>query len=222
MKLISRILLSIFLLAVNSTAQEGVGFLNFVNLIPADKACEIKINSKDPAKGGLKSGDYTGWFLFPTGQCSLVVKVEGLKEFKAKLEIKEGIGALVAIYIEPDPKQSEDDEPSPPLLKIKGFPTYESNGLELRFASVCAEDNRFEIGPLKLDVDRFEVIDIPSWNGAGFELKKNGKKVKKVSSMREKEAFYLLAGSDTEGNCTAALVFGGTPGVPDHLKKKKP
>lgn len=195
--------------------------MNFVNLVPGDKVCEIRIESKNPAGDGLKSASYTGWFLFPVGPCALSLKVEGLEEVKGSLNIEEGAGLLYAIYLEPDPKPAKDDKPAPPLLKIRSFPAFEAEGRALRFASVCAEDNRFQLGPQAVDVERFQVMEIPTWSGAGFPLKKNGKAVRKIPSVQEQEPYYLLAGSDLEGNCTAALVFAGKPGIPPWRQKKK-
>ncbi len=222
MKKLFRTVVSALLLVGPTMAQEGRGFLNFVNLIPGAKTCEIRIDSKNPSGDGLESGDDTGWFLYPVGSASLTIAMEGLEEAKGSLQIKEGVGSLVAIYLEADPKPSKNDEPAPPLLRIKSFPTYQAEGLALRFVSLCPTDNRFQLGTQRLEVERFKINEIPGWSGASFQIKKNGKNVAKIPSMREKEPFYLLAGSDLEGNHTAALVYGGTVSVPPWRQKKKP
>lgn len=221
MKKFVRIIALISCSVITSLAQDDYGFLNFVNMIPGDGACEIRIDSKNPAGDGLKSGDDTGWFLFPVGSASLTITYGDLKEAKGTLQIKEGVGSLVAIILEADPKPTKDGKPAPPVLRIKSFPTYEAEGRALHFASLCPGVNRFQLGTFQIEVERFKIIDIPNWTGAGFDLKRNGKNIAKIPAMREEEPHYLLVGTDFEGNHTAALVYGGVVEVPPWRQKPK-
>lgn len=204
-----------------SSARDGYGFLNFANVIPGETPCEILVNSTNPAKQGLKSSTHTGWFLFPAGSCSFSVKAEGFEEIKGEMTIEEGIGSLIVIFTEKDPAAETGAKPVPRVLRTKSFPTYQSKGREMRFVSLCEAEHRFQLGALSLEVERFRITPIPSWTGAGFELKKNGQSIGKISTTREKEPFYLFAGSDVEGNYAAVLVFAGKPGVPAWRKKKR-
>jgi len=221
MKELCKILLLILTLSLPSPAQDGYGFLNFVNMIPGDGSCEIRIDSKNPAGDGLKSANDTGWFLFPVGSRSLTITSGELKEAKGDLTIEEGVGSLIAIYLEANPKPQKDGKPSPPLIRIRSFPNYNAEGLALRFVSLCQVDNRFQLGTVRLNVEPFKTVEVPGWNGAGFVVKKNGKDIGKIPDMREKEPHYLIAATDLEGNYTVALVYGGGVKVPPWRQKKK-
>lgn len=222
MKAAVKLLILTIFAAIPSMAQEAYGYLNLVNMVPGNKACDILIDSKNPSGEGLKSADDTGWFLFPIGTHSITIGMDGLKEQKGTLEIKEGEGTLIAIFLQADPKLDKDGKPSPPLLRIKKLPTIATEGLSLHLVSLCPLDKRFQLGASHIEVEQFKVIDIPNWTGAGFKIRRNGNDIAEIPNRREKEPYYLLVADDLEGKYTAALVFGGMPNVPPWRMKKEP
>lgn len=220
--LVSALLLA--LLHTPATHAEGDhGFINFINMIPGEEKCEIRIDSKNPASQGLAPGIHTGWFIYPSGPAKISVTLGDLAPVKGSIEIGQGTGSLIAIYLEPPPlPTTKEGKPAPPVIRIRSLPTYTTEGLSLHFMSLCPTDNRFELGTQRLEPEPFKTIDIPGWTGAGFQLKKNGKVIGSVSEMREKEPFYLLVGTDLKGTYLTTLVFGGTASTPPWREKKKP
>ncbi|MDP4623796.1 MAG: hypothetical protein NWT08_01530 [Akkermansiaceae bacterium] len=221
MKRLANILIITFVQAFCAQAQDDHGFVNFVNMIPGKGKCEIRIDSKNPSGDGLSAGSHTGWFLYPSGSARVTVSLGDLDPIKGSIEIGKGVGSLIAVYLEPPPEPLKDGKPTPPALRIRSLPTYASEGLSLHFMTLCPSDNRFDLGTQRLNLEPFKTTDIPTWTGAGFTIKKNGKVIGEVSEMREKEPFYLLVGTDLEGKYICSLVFGGTAKTPPWRQKKK-
>ncbi len=209
------------LLPLAAQQGDGYGFLNITNLIPGETPCEISIGGEEVVKGGLGSGAHTGWFMVGNGSKTLTISMAGLDPASGSIEITEGAGNLVGIFLEPDKRRKPDGKPYPPKLRIKSFPTYESKGFGLKFVSLCPGDNRFKLGPLNLDPKRFAPVEIPKWNGSGFEVFCNGDSIGNAGGSSESGAFYLLVGTDSKGGYVSALVNSDRQEVPEYLKKNK-
>ena len=212
------------ILPLSAQEGDGYGFLNIANLIPGDTPCKISIGGEELVSDGLKAGTYTGWFMVKTGSKKIEIKRGELDPASGSMQFVEGLGNLVAIYLEPDPRVKPDGKPYPPKIRIKSFPTFDSKGYGLRFVSLCPGENRFQIGNLKLDPKQFDPVKIPSWSGRGFEISRNGSSIGRVTGSSESGAFYLLVGSDQNGFHSSVLVSSNAQEVPEYLKpdKKKP
>lgn len=210
------------LLPLSAQDGEGYGFLNIANLVPGDTPCEINIGGESLKPDGLKSGADTGWFMVRNGSKELKVSVGELESATGTIVITEAKGNLIGIYLEPDPRLDSEGRPNPPRIRIKSFPTYETTGFALKFVSLCPEQGRFQLGPLKIDAKPFVPIEIPKWNGGGFEIIHNGEKAGQVSGSSEGGAFYLLVGEDQKGGKAAVLVGANMQEVPEYLRKDKP
>jgi len=210
-------------LAIPVSAQEGdgYGFLNIANLIPGDVPCEIQIGGKDLVPDGLKAGTYTGWFMAKTGSKSMTVSMGELASASGNIQLVEGQGNLVGIFLEPDTRRNSEGRLYPPKIRIKSFPTYETKGYGLKFVSLCPGENRFQLGSLKLDPKTFTPVEIPKWNGGGFEIFRNGDSIGKVSGSTESGAFYLLVGAGVEGEFASVIVSANKQEVPEYLKPEK-
>ena len=160
MRNLCRLLAAFCLLTTGLHAQEGdgFGFLNIVNLIPGDIPADVTLGGKELIPEGMKSADFTGWFVIPVGAKSITIalrKQEDEKPAIAKasgnIEVGEGLSNVIAMFLQPDPRIKPDGTPYPPKIRIKSFPAFASKGYGLRFVSTCATEERFQIGPLKLD-----------------------------------------------------------------------
>lgn len=225
MKALSRsfsCLIALIVLAAPLTAQEGegYGFLNIANLIPAKEPCEIKIGGEVLAPDGLAGGDYTGWFMVAKGTRNITITSEGGKPVTGSLNIEEGRGNLIAIYLEPDKRPQPDGKPSPPVVRIRSYPTYKATGYDLKLVSFHPGENRFQLGPLKLEPEPYKAVEIPKWNGNGFAISRNGESLGDIRGASESGAFYLLLGTDLAGAHTAVLVSANEQEVPEYLRKK--
>lgn len=214
-------IVSALLLPLSAQEGEGYGFLNIANLIPGDIPCEITIGGEILKDDGLKSGKYTGWFMVRNGSKNLKVSLGELESASGSITITEGKGNLIGIYLEPDPRRDSEGRPNPPRIRIKSFPTYETSGFGLKFVSLYPEQSRFQLGPLKIDAKPFEPVEIPKWNGSGFEITHNGESAGRISGSSEGGAFYLLAGADQQGGKAAVLVSADNQEVPEYLRKDK-
>lgn len=215
-------LLSALLAPLSAQEGDGYGFLNIANLIPADDPCEIMIGGETLVPDGLKPGEYTGWFMVKKGSKNITISLGEMDAAAGNITLVEGQGNLIAIYLEPDDRVKPDGRPFPPKIRIRSFPTYESKGFGLKFVSFYPGENRFQLGPLKLDPEPFKPLEIPKWNGGGFEISRNGSSVSKVGGSSEGGAFYLLVGTDLKDGHTAVLVSSNHQEVPEYLKEKKP
>lgn len=210
-------------LALPLSAQEGEGyaFLNIANLIPGKEPCGINIGGEELRPGGLEGGAYTGWFMVKAGSKTMTITCGELDKASGSLQFVEGVANLVAIYLEPDKRKEPDGTPFPPKLRIKSFPAFDSRGYGLKFISLCPGANRFQIGPMKIDPEPFEAVNIPKWNGGAFEILRGGASIGKVSARSESGAFYLLVGTDHEDSYTSVLVSSNKQEVPEYLRKKE-
>jgi hypothetical protein len=207
---------------------DGFGFLNIVNLIPGDTPAEVEIGGKKLVPGGMKSGDFTGWFVVPVGSKSLAIAVEkpegeaaAIAKATGEIQVTEGAANVVAMFLQPDPRTKPDGTPLPPRIRIKSFPAYDSRGFGLRFVSMCPEDMRFQIGSLKLDAKPLEPIVIPKWTGAGFEVMHNGKPVGKTAGSTEPGSFYLFTAPGEAGAFITVLTRSDPQVIPPWMKKEK-
>lgn len=227
----SSLLLALALLATGLPAQEagGSGFLNIVNLIPGKIPAEVRIGGKELIPGGMKPGDFTGWFMVPAGEKSLSIELAKpeteatpaiSKEF-GKIDVTTGIANLVAMFLQPSLRVKEDGTPFPPRIRIRSFPAYECKGYGLKFVSACTAEKRFQIGPLKLDAKPFDPIDIPNWSGAGFEIIHDGKSIGKTAGSSEPNPFYLFVADGEDGGYITALIRSGTQQAPPWIEEKK-
>lgn len=215
------VILGALLLPVSAQQGDGYGFLNIANLVPGEDPCEITIGGEKVVNGGLKSGSYTGWFMVQNGSKTVSLTIGELDTASGSIEISEGNGNLIAIFLEPDTRTNSEGRPYPPKIRIKSFPTYGAKGFGLKFVSLCQGENRFQLGPLKLDPKRYDPIEIPKWNGGGFEIKRNGKSIGNIGGSSESGAFYALVGTDGDGEHAIALVNSDQQEVPEYLKKDK-
>jgi len=214
-------LLGLLILPLSAQNGDGYGFLNIANLIPGNGACEISIGGETLVPDGLKSGTYTGWFMVKPGAKSITISFGELKSASGNITITEGAGNLIGIYLEPDKRLDTEGKPLPPKIRIKSFPSFASKGFGLKFVSLFPEKSRFQIGNLKLEAEPFKPLEIPKWNGAGFEILHSGKPVGKTTSSSESGAFYLLVGTDSEGAYASVLVSSNDQEVPGYLKPEK-
>ena len=209
------------LLPVSAQEGEGYGFLNIANLVPGDVPCVVKIGGETLVPDGMKGGTYTGWFMCKNGAKTIEISLGELGKESGTIQVTEGDGKLIGIYLEPSKRTNADGKPLPPRLRIRSFPTYESKGFGLKLVSLNPEVCRIHLGSLKIEAKPYEAIEVPKWNGGGFELTCNGKPVGKISSRSEGGAFYLLVGSDPQGRSTSTLVSVNQQEVPEYLRKKK-
>ncbi|MGJ8643673.1 MAG: hypothetical protein ACSHX9_09715 [Luteolibacter sp.] len=221
--LISLIAASVaLLLPVVAQEEQGYGFLNLANLIPGDVPCGISIGGKKVVPDGLGGGTYTGWFMVKTGSTDIEVSYGELGEESGSIQVAEGQGNIIAIYLEPDTRTNSEGRPYPPRLRIRSFPIYESRGYGLKFVSLYPELCRFQLGSLKIEAKPFDAIEVPNWNGRGFQITANGEPAGIVTGSSEGGAFYLLAGTDQNGGKAAVLISANQQEVPEYLRKKKP
>jgi hypothetical protein len=211
------------MLIISAAAQEGdgYGFLNIANLVPGDTTCKITIGGEELVPDGLKGGAYTGWFMVKNGSKSISISRDDLDPASGAIQINEGVGNLIAIYLEPDTRPDTADKVYPPRLRIKSFPTYESKGFGLKFVSFCPGVNRFQLGPLKLEPKPFAPVEVPKWSGRGFDILRNGASIGNVSGSSESGAFYLFVGADGKDGYATVLVSSNAQEVPEYLKIDK-
>lgn len=223
MKKLSKALASLALLTLQLSAQEGdgYGFLNIANLIPGNEACEITIGGETLVPDGLESSSYTGWFMVRPGAKTLTVNLGELDKASGAIQIVEGAGNLIGIYLEPNKRLDSEGKPLPPKIRIKSFPTYDSRGFALKFVSLFPAESRFQLGSLKFEAEPFKPVEIPKWNGGGFEILQEGKSIGKASGSSESGSFYLLIGTDNKGAYASVLVSSNHQEVPGYLKPKK-
>jgi hypothetical protein len=200
------------------TEGVGYGFLNIANLIPGTDSCQISIGGEVLVPDGLKASSYTGWFMVKPGSKSIKITVGELDTASGTVQIIEGIGNLVGIFLEPDKRVDSEGKPFPPKIRIKSFPTYNPRGYGLKFVSLCPDEGRFQLGNLKFDAEPLKPVDIPKWNGSGFEILRSGESIGKAAGSPESGAFYLLVGTDSEGAYSTVLVSTNPQEVPDYLK----
>ncbi len=206
-KFIKNLLLVGFLGLSQASAQDETryGYVNIVNLIPAESGCFITIDGTELVPNGLKAGESTGWFLLPVGSKALKISQGELAEESGKLPVVDSEETFIAIYLQPNPKLGDDGKPLPPRIRIKDFPTFNSKGFGLRVASTCPATQRFELGKNKIELEQFKYITVPGWGGGAFEISHNGKPIGDAFAKNEPGAFYLLIGTDLKGNYTTAL-----------------
>lgn len=212
---------TISLLPVQAQQGEGYGFLNIANLIPGDSPCHIRIGGKVLKPDGMKSGSFTGWFMVKNGAKELEVSWGELGEESGNIEITEGQGNVIAVYLEPSEGRDSDGDPKPPQLRIRSFPIYETRGFGLKFVSLYPEIARFQLGSLKVEAKPFDTIDVPGWNGGGFEILANGEVSGEVYGSSEAGAFYLFVGTDQEGAKASVLLSANKQEVPEYFRKDK-
>lgn len=224
------LLLTACLLATGLHAQEGdgFGFLNIVNLIPGVTPADVTIDDKELMPEGMKSGDFTGWFVVPVGGKTISIALEDQDEKKphirkvsGSIEVSEGLANVVVMFLQPDPRVKEDGTAYPPRIHIKSFPAYESRGFGLKLVSLAPTDQRFQIGPLKLDAKPLEELMIPKWSGAGFEIMQNTKAIGKTAGSTEPGSFYLFVGPGEKGGFITVLTRADPQETPPWMKKKK-
>lgn len=218
------------LLATGLHAQEGdgYGFLNIVNLIPGEIPADVTLAGKELIPGGMKSADFTGWFVIPGGTKTITIALQkqedetpALAKASGSIEVGEGLSNVVAMFLQPDPRVKPDGTPYPPKIRIKSFPTFASKGYGLKFVSTCATDKRFQIGPLKLDSKPLQPIEIQKWSGAGFEMTYNGKAIGKTAGSSEPGSFYLFVGDGEDGGFMTVLTRSDPQKTPPWMKKEK-
>ncbi len=217
------------LLATGAHGQEGdgYGFMNVVNLIPGDIPAEVTVDGKELLPDGMKSGDFTGWFVIPIGTKSLTIELgkkgyekPAIEKASGNIEVGEGQSNVVAIFLQPDSRVKADGVPYPPKIRIKSFPAFSSSGFGLRFVSTCATDKRFQIGPLRVDAKALQPIEIEKWSGAGFEVMHNGKAIGKTAGSSEPGSFYLFVGEGEGGDFMTVLTRSDAQVTPPWMKKK--
>lgn len=225
-----KLLAAFCLFATGLQAQEGdgYGFLNIVNLIPGDIPADVTLDGKKLVPGGMKPADFTGWFVIPAGAKSITIslgKKEDAKPAIAKasgsIEVGEGLSNVIAVFLQPDPRVKPDGTPYPPKIRIKSFPAYDSKGFGLQFVSTSATDQRFQIGPLRLESKPLEPIRIGKWSGAGFEIMHEGKAVGKTAGSSEPGSFYLFVGAGEDGGFMTVLTRADPQATPPWMKKKE-
>ncbi len=210
--LIKNLLLFLVIQNFSLAAQKAeFGALNIVNLIPSDSPCEVLLGGKRAMKNGLKPGQNTGWGAVPVGNISLEISQGDLEKQSGSLRIEKDIRQLIAIYLEPAKKKKSDGSLESPRIRIKSFPTFGSERFGLRVATTCQADNRFQIGPMRFDLDRFKPKDIPNWNGSGFDVRHKGKSIGYIEGESDAGSYYLLIGSDNEDRMVTAVVSADDP-----------
>ncbi len=213
------LLLAACLLPLHAQEAKEYGFLNIANLIPGEAGCMISIGGEELAPDGIKSSNYTGWFMVESGAKTLSITCEGYDKASGSIEIVTGAGNLIAIYLEHSKRLDADGKPYPPKIRIKSFPTYTSKGYGLKFVSMCAAETNFQLGPLKITPKQFEPTEIPKWSGKGFEIFCNSSSIGSVTGASESGAFYLLVANDHNGAHASVLVSSNNQEVPEYLKK---
>lgn len=206
--------------ALTAQEEETYGYVNIVNLIPAETPCKIEIGGKDLVPEGLKSGDDTGWFLLPVGSRSIEISHGELDEASGKLEIEDSKDNLIVIFLERPATPKKEGKEVPPKIRIKSFPTYESKGFGLRIASTCPDNNRFHIGPHKFDLKPFIGEAVKGWTGSPFEILHGGEKIGRVKGSAESGSFYVFVGTDHKGNFVTALASSDNHEGEDYLGRK--
>lgn len=211
---------ALFFSSLCASGQEGDGwgFLNIANLIPMAESCEISIGGETVVPDGLKGGDYTGWFMVKKGSKTISISLGELDESKGDIQIVEGAGNLIGIYLEPDKRLDKEGKPLPPKIRIKSFPTYETKGFGLRFVSLLPEKSRFQLGGMKVEAEAWKPLEVPKWNGGGFEILHTGKSIGKIPKADENGSFYLLVGTDHQDAFASVLVSSNGQEVPEYLR----
>lgn len=210
----------LLLLPASAQEGEGYGFLNIANLIPGDARCHIKIGGEVLKPDGMQPGSYTGWFMVKNGAKELEVSVGEIGDESGTIQITEGQGNVIAVYLEPDKRRNSQGRQYPPRLRIRSFPIYETSGFGLKFVSLYPELTRFQLGSLKIEAQPFDTIDVPNWNGGRFDILANGEAAGKIFGSSESGAFYLFVGTDQEGEKASVLLSANKQEVPEYLRKE--
>lgn len=223
----SALIASFALLPAASAEDVGYGFLNIVNLIPGDIPAEITIDGKKLMPEGIPAGIATGWFMVPKSEKSMSISLDQPEDTEPKIRmasgtipIEEGISNLVTVFLHPDIRQNRDGKPSPPVIRIRSFPAYGEKGFALRLVSTSAETHRFAFGPNNIEAKPFEIIQIPNWNGGGFEIMHNGKAIGQTTPNTEPGPFYLFISQNPEGEFVTVLTRSGKQSVPPWFETK--
>jgi len=217
------LLLAVFVASVSVLSaqdEEKYGYVNIVNLIPADEPCGIEIGGKELVPGGLKSGDDTGWFLLPVGSPAIGITHGELDKASGKLEIEDSKDNLIVIFLQPPAAPKKDEKKVLPNIRIKSFPTYESKAFGLQIASTCPDDNRFQIGPHRFDLEQFVAEPVTGWTGSPFEVLRGGEKIGRVAGSAEAGSFYVFIGADHKGRYVVALASSDNHEGEDYLGRK--
>lgn len=204
------ILFLLFVFPLQAQETEQNGFINVVNLIPPGGHCTVLIDTHDLMPGGLKSGTDSGWFSMPKRNVSIEIESEGAENASGTIELIPGTSQVVAIFLQPNPRKGNSENPAPPLIKIKRFPSFDgSAGHSLKLASTCELETRFVIAGKSFSLIQFQPVEIPGWTGSGFKIEREGKKIGAVSDPNDKGSYYLLFGNHGEQYVTA-LVLANT------------
>jgi len=222
------LIFSLALLSTASAEQAGFGFLNIVNLIPGEIPADITIDGKQLMPEGIPAGTATGWFMVPKGEKSMSIALDQPADTEVRIRratgpvpIEEGVSNVVVVFLHPNTRQRRDGTPSPPVIRIRAFPAYDERGFALRLVSASAETQRFTFGPHNIEAKPFEVVEIPNWNGGGFEIMHNGKTIGQTNPNTEPGSFYLFIGQNPEGEFVTVLTRSGTQSVPPWFERKK-
>lgn len=212
-----------FLLLLPLAAQtgDGYGFLNIANLIPGKEPCAITIGGETLVPDGLRAGTYTGWFMVKAGTKTMSITMGELNKASGNIVITEGVANLIGIYLEPDKRIDPEGKSYPPRIRTKTFPAYDTKGFGLRFVSLCPEEKRFQLGNLKFQAEPLKPVEIPKWNGSGFEIICAGQEIGRTTGVSESGAFHMLVGTDHNGAYTSVLVSTNHQEVPEYLKPEK-
>lgn len=214
------------LLPLAAQEEHGYGFLNVVNLIPGDLPADVTIAGKTLLPDGIAPGSATGWFMVPTGDTAMTISLDQpedaeprIKKSSGEIPLIDGVSKVIAIYLHPDPRTMPDGTPFPPRIRIHSFPAFDGKGFSLRLVSVCPEIKRFQIGPNLLEAKPFEIVEIPNWTGAPFEISHNGKPIGNAIGSSEQASFYLFIGTNPTGDHVTVLSRSGSQTVPPWMKK---
>lgn len=230
MKTPCRALLALFCIMLPLSAQEGdgLGFLNIVNLIPGKIPADVTIAGKELMPGGLVPGSTTGWFMVPVGGKPITIALDQpedtempIDKASGQIELVDGVANVIAIFLQPDIRKKKDGTPYPPKIRIRSFPAFDGRGFALKFISTCPEENRFQLGPQRIEAKPFEPLDIPKWSGAPFDVLRNGKAIGHATGSSETGSFYLFVGCNPAGEYVTAFTRAGTQTVPPWMKKDK-
>lgn len=219
--------LSLTLLPV-AAQEDGYGFLNVVNLIPGNLPADVTIAGKTLLPEGLEPGTATGWFMVPVGEAAMAIALNQPEDAEPQIQrnsgnitLVDGIANVIVIYLQPDPRTNPDGTPFPPRIMIHSFPAFDGTGFSLRFVSLCPEVKRFQLGPSLMEAKPLEIVKIPNWTGAEFEVNHNGNSIGKVTGSTEVGSFYLFVGTNQAGEYVTVITRSGSQSAPPWMKKEK-
>lgn len=213
--------LLILITPLHAQTEDKSGFINVVNLIPGDGKCTVLIDSHDLAPGGMKAGNDSGWFSMDKRNVAIEIEAPGFEKASGNIDLTPGTSQVVAIFVLPNPNKGTEEKPALPLIKIKRFPSFGGSGSHpLKVASTCPLETRFVVASKPLSLTQFAPLDIEGWNGSGFGIEWNGKKIGAVRGPFDKGSYYLLFGNNGDEYVSAMVLADAQKHQEEYIETK--